>query len=330
LTGTDMSLLQATVARLADLSPAEHTYVVTGVSHVAAVTRQLGKVPVDNILAEPAPRDSCAAIGLAAAVIARRHGDVTIGVFSADHLIGDQDRFVEVLSQAAATAAEGYLTTVGIQPTQPEVGFGYLKIGAGAAGGSRLVVEFKEKPTREVAAAYVDSGEYLWNAGMFVFQAQTFLDQLALHRPALHAGVIRIAAAWGTPGEDAAFAEIWPTLEKISVDYAVLEPAAAAGHVATVPADFPWSDIGDFDSLGDSLAGDSAGNLTLGDSERTLLSDVKSSVVVASTRVVAVVGVEDMIVVETADAVLVCPRSRSQEIKQVVEALRARGLYTHI
>ena len=330
LTGTDLSLLQATAARLAELAPAERSYVVTGVAHVAAVSRQLAAIPAGNILVEPAPRDSCAAIGLAAAVIAGRDPEAVVGVFSADHLIGDQARFAEVVRRAAAAADEGYLATVGIRPTRPETGFGYLRTGGRSPGGCDLVAEFKEKPSREVAEAYLDSGEYLWNAGMFVFQARIFLDRLAEHRPELHAGVTRIAAARDTPDADAVLAEAWPELEKISVDYAVLEPAAAAGAVATVPADFPWSDIGDFNSLGESLAGDEDGNLVLGGRDRAVLVDVKSSVIATSGRVVAIVGVQDLVVAETADAVLVCPRSRAQEVKQIVETLRARGLDAHI
>jgi mannose-1-phosphate guanylyltransferase len=326
LTGTDRSLLQATVDRLAPLSSAERTYVVTGVAHAVAVSRQLPGVPESNILVEPSPRDSCAAIALAAAVITTRDADAIMGVFSADHLIGDPGRFVEVIQEAMVAAAAGYLTTVGITPTRPETGFGHLRIGSSVNATARLVAEFREKPSYEVAVEYTKSGEYLWNAGMFVFQTETFLEELARQKPDLHAGVRRIAAVWDTPERESVLTEVWPRLEKISIDYAVMEGAAAAGKVATVPGDFPWSDVGDFHALGESLPGDVSGNLVLGGDAIVLTRDVKDSVIVAeSDRVVAAIGIDNLVIVDTPDAVMVCPRARAQEVKQIVEALKARG-----
>jgi mannose-1-phosphate guanylyltransferase len=326
LTGTDRSLLQATVDRLGGLSTASDIYVVTGTAHAAAISRQLPEVPADNILIEPSPKDSCAAVSLACAVLARRDPGAIMAAFSADHLIGDEARFSEVIRQAAAAAADGYLTTVGIRPGHPEVRFGYLKLGDPLREGARSVAEFKEKPSLEVAASYLESGQYLWNAGIFVFGVQAFLGELERQRPALHAGIERIAAAWDGPDCERVLAEIWPGLEKISVDYGVLEGAAAAGKVATVPADIPWSDVGDFDSLGESLPTDSSGNLLIGPHAEIIARDVKDSVVISTTdKVVAVVGLDDVVVVDTADATLVCARSRAQEVKQIVEELRERG-----
>jgi mannose-1-phosphate guanylyltransferase len=326
LTGTDRSLLQATVDRLGGLSAASDVYVVTGTAHAAAISRQLPEVPASNILIEPSPKDSCAAVSLACAVLARRNPGAIMAAFSADHLIGDEARFSEVIRQAAAAAADGYLTTVGIRPGHAEVRFGYLKLGDPLGGGAMSVAEFKEKPSHEVAARYLESGQYLWNAGIFVFGVQAFLGELARQRPALRAGIDRIAAAWDGPDREGVLAEIWPGLEKISVDYGVLEGAAAAGKVATVPADIPWSDVGDFDSLGESLPTDSSGNLLIGPQAEVIARDVKDSVVISTTsKVVAVIGLDDVVVVDTADATLVCARSRAQEVKQVVEELRQRG-----
>ena len=249
-----------------------------------------------------------------------------MAAFSADHLIGDQARFVEIIEQAAAAARGGYLTTVGIRPGHAEVRFGYLKLGPVAAGQARMVAEFKEKPSLQLAASYVESGEYLWNAGIFVFGVDAFLAELARQRPQLNDGIARIADAWDSPARDATLAEIWPGLEKISVDYGVLEGAAAAGKVATVPADMPWSDVGDFDSLGESLPTDESGNLLIAGQAEIIARDVKDAVIVSTTdRVVAVVGLDDVVVVDTADATLVCARSRAQEVKQIVEELRERG-----
>jgi len=331
LTGTDRSLLQATADRIRPLSDADHIYVVTGNAHAAAIRDQLPELPAGNILVEPSPRDSCAAVSLACAVLARRDPDAIMAVFSADHLIGDEQRFVEVIRQAAATAADGYLTTVGIRPVQPEVRFGYLKVGEPLAGAARTVAEFREKPTSAVAASYLASGQYLWNAGIFVFAVRAFLDELARQLPHLSAGIARIADSWDGPSRDQVLAEVWPRLEKISVDYGVLEGAAAAGVVATVPADMPWSDVGDFDSLGESLPTDSSGNLVIASQAEVIVRDVKDAVIVSTTnRVIAVIGLDDVVVVDTADATLVCARPRAQEVKQVVEELTGRGQHARL
>jgi len=331
LTGTNRSLLQATVDRISPLSAAEQIYVVTGTAHAAAISRQLPAVPTANILVEPSPKDSCAAVSLACAVLARRDPGAVMAAFSADHLIGDQDRFVEIIEQAAAAAQDGFLTTVGIRPGHAEVRFGYLKLGPVASGQARTVAEFKEKPSRQLAASYLESGQYLWNAGMFIFAVETFLAELARQRPELSAGIARIADAWDSPEHDATLAEVWPGLEKISVDYGVLEGAAAVGKVATVPADMPWSDVGDFDSLGEALPANESGNLLLAARAEIIARDVKDAVIVSTTdRVLAVVGIDDVVVVDTADAILVCDRSRSQEVKQIVEELRARGHATRL
>jgi mannose-1-phosphate guanylyltransferase len=331
LTGTDRSLLQATIDRIGPLSAADHIYVVTGTAHAEAISAQLPEVPAANILVEPSPKDSCAAVSLACAVLARRDPDAVMAAFSADHLIGDPDRFAEIIRQAAAAAEDGYLTTVGIRPGHAEVRFGYLKLGGALRGEARKVAEFKEKPSHEVAASYLESGQYLWNAGIFVFGVQAFLAELARQRPVLHAGIQQIAAAWGSPGAAGVLAEVWPGLEKISVDYGVLEGAAAAGKVATVPADFPWTDVGDFDSLGESLPTDESGNLLIAPEAELIVRDVKDAVIVSTTdRVVAVVGLDDVIIVDTPDATLVCSRSRAQEVKQVVEELKQRGQHDRL
>src|SRR5256885_6067313 len=194
LTGSALTLLQATVGRLAPLAPPGQTYVVTGVAHAAAVARQLPELPAENVVVEPSPRDSCAAIGLAAAIIARREPQAVMGSFAADHLVGHPERFVEVVKQAAEGARQGYLMTVGITPTHAETGYGYLEFGESVDGGPvRRVTEFKEKPTYEVASSYVQSGQYLWNAGMFVWQVDVFLRELARQPPELPAGLTPIA-----------------------------------------------------------------------------------------------------------------------------------------
>lgn len=333
LTGTPLSLLQATAMRLAPLSTPDTTYVVTGVAHAAAVARQLPTVPEENLVVEPSPRDSCAAIGLAAAVIVRRDRDAVMGSFAADHVVKDEPAFVETIRAAMDGARRGLLMTVGITPTHAETGYGYLQCGeADQVGGARSVLEFKEKPSHEIAVAYLASGRYLWNASMFVWRADAFLAELERQQPELYAGLTTIAQAWGTERQDDVLGEIWPTLPKISVDHGVMEGAADVGLVATVPGDFGWTDVGDFDALGQILmaqdAGDSAGNVIVVEPEDSpvMLRDTTGSVVVAhSGRLVVTLGLHDLIVVDTPDAVLVCSRKRAQDIKSIVDDLKQRG-----
>ena len=331
LTGTDASLLQATVDRLDALAPVNRIFVVTGVAHAAAVSRQLTTIPEENVLVEPSPRDSCAAIALAAAVIARRDPEAVMGSFASDHLITDKDQFTEVIRKAMIGARQGLLMTLGVTPTRPETGYGYLQCGGPLGDGPVLAVEeFKEKPAYEVAEAYVKSGNYLWNAGMFVWRVDVFLAELSRQQPQLAAGVSRIAQAWDSPVREEVLGEVWPNLPRISVDYAVMEGAATVGRVGTVPGDFGWNDVGDFHTLGEVLAADLAGNVVVGQDAEVkpgvLLREAENLVVVpTSGRLVAALGVRDLVIVDTPDAVLVCPRDRAQEVKSLVDELKNNG-----
>ncbi|GIH08651.1 mannose-1-phosphate guanyltransferase [Rhizocola hellebori] len=326
LTGTAQTLLQATVSRLEHICPLSDIMVVTGVAHAAAVARQLPDLPERNIVVEPSPRDSCAAIGLAAALIARQDPQAIMGSFPGDHLVRDTSRLVEVLEQAAAGAKQGLLMTVGITPTHPETGYGYLECGEGLDWPVRRVDQFKEKPSHAVATQYLESGRYLWNAGMFVWRVDVFLAELQRQQPSLHDGLMRIVAAWDTD-RDTVMGEIWPTLTKISIDYAVMEGAAAAGLVATVPGDFGWTDVGDFHAVAEALPADEFGNVLVGDDKSdVVLHDVTGSIIVPqSGRLVAALGVSEIIVVDTPDAVLVCRRDRAQDVKHLVDELKNRG-----
>jgi mannose-1-phosphate guanylyltransferase len=327
LGGSESSLLQSTVDRLEPLTPAQDTLVVTGVAHAAGVARQLPAVPAGNILIEPSPRDSGPAIGLAAAVLHKRDPDAVMASFASDHVVRDQAAFVRTIHTAVELAETGILVTVGMTPTRPEIGYGYLHLGdALPIDGTYKVREFAEKPAYDVAKSYVDSGEYLWNASMFVWRVEVFLAELARELPDLHAGLLAIAAAWDGPEADAVLGRIWPQLKKISVDHGVMEAAAARGMVGTVPADFGWSDVGDYDSVAAVSASEPGQPVVLGSAEQVLAIDSADAVVVpGSGRLLAVLGMPETVVVDTPDAVLVCPRSRSQEVKAVVDALKAAG-----
>jgi mannose-1-phosphate guanylyltransferase len=325
LTGTGRTLLQQTVERLVPLVD-DRLLVVTGRAHRDAVLGQLPDLPAARVLAEPAPRDSMAAIGLAAALLERRHPGSVIASFAADHVITGQEAFAACLREAAAVAESGLLATIGIEPTEPATGFGYIRCGEPLHGHATAlhVEEFVEKPDLERARSYLADGRHRWNAGMFVVRATVLLDLLAENHPDLAAGLRAIAE------DPDRLAEIWPGLEKIAIDHAVAEPAARAGRVAVVPAAFGWDDVGDFASLdgvlaaGRNGAGDAAVRV-LGDQALVRAQDSDGLVVTGSGRPVALVGVEDVVVVDTPDAVLVTTRARAQEVKAVVEALRGSG-----
>ncbi len=326
LTGTGRTLLQGTVDRLAPLTGPGGVLVVTGTRHADAVREQLPALGAEHVLAEPSPRDSMAAIGLAAAVLERRHGpDTVLGSFAADHVITHDEVFAAAVHEAVAAARAGYVVTIGIAATEPSTAFGYVHageaLGVAGAPNARHVLGFTEKPDAQTAAAYLATGEYRWNAGMFVVQAGVLLDHLAAQLPPLAAGVRRIAAVWDTPERDEVLGREWPGLTKIAIDHAIAEPVAAVGGVAVVPGEFGWDDVGDFDSL----AGLLAAPRTLGDDGAVLRIDADDALVVTSGRAVSVVGIPEAVVVDTPDAVLVTTRAHAQAVKAAVDAWRADG-----
>ncbi|MGN6253300.1 MAG: mannose-1-phosphate guanylyltransferase [Marmoricola sp.] len=318
LTGSGRSLLQETVTRLEPLV-GDRVLVVTGARHAAQVRAQLPQLDVSQVLAEPSPRDSMPAIGLAAAVLERRDPGALLGSFAADHVIDDPAAFAACVREAVGVADTGRIVTLGITPTHPATGFGYIEVGEPVGGGAaRAVRSFVEKPDADRAARYVAAGTHLWNAGMFVSRAGVLLDELARTHPDLAAGVRGIAADPGT------LEAAWPGLTRIAIDHAVAEPAAARGVVATVPAPFGWDDVGDFASLQGLLGGRPGELRVLGDGE--VLGLDSSGMVVTGDRPVAVLGLRDVVVVDTPDGLLVTDLAHAQEVKRVVEELRSRGL----
>jgi mannose-1-phosphate guanylyltransferase len=319
LTGGGRTLLQDTRDRLAPLAE-DRFVVVTGRPHREAVLGQLPEVAPDLVLAEPAPRDSMAAIGLAAALLERRDPEAVMGSFAADHVIPDQALFGEAVRTAVEVARDDWLVTLGIEPTFPSSAFGYVHLGEPVEGhpAARQVQEFVEKPSVAVATEYIATGRYRWNAGMFVVRPTVLLDLLERWHPAFAADLRAIAA------EPERLDELWPALPKIALDHAIAEPAADAGRVASVPSTFHWEDVGDFDALATLLAG--AGSVTvLGDDDLVRPVDASGLVVPSAGRVIAVVGLDDVVVVDTPDALLVTTRARAQDVKKVVEGLKESG-----
>ena len=320
LTGSGRSLLQETVDRLTPLVE-DRFLVVTGTPHRAAVIAQLSALDSTAVLAEPSPRDSMAAIGLGAALLERRDPDAVMGSFAADHVVTDPDAFGEVVRIAAEVARDNWLVTLGIEPTHPSTAFGYIRMGEPLAEhpGAHAVPGFVEKPSVDVAEQYLAAGTYRWNAGMFVVRPAVLLDLRAQWHPDFADQLRQLAA------DPSLLEDVWPTLPKIALDHAVAEPAAEAGRVAVVPAAMGWDDIGDFDSLSHLLEAD-LGHLTvLGEGSCVRGVDSSGLVVAGTGRVISVVGLDDIVVVDTPDALLVTSRERAQDVKQVVSRLRADG-----
>jgi mannose-1-phosphate guanylyltransferase len=331
LTGSGQTLLRDTWDRLKPLAGEQRIMVVTGRAHRAAVERQLPSLADPNVVLESEPRDSTAAIGLAAAILERREPGVIIGSFAADHVIRNQPLFTATVREAVAAADAGYITTIGIQPTEPAVGFGYIHTGDAiaieGAPSAMAVTEFVEKPDLETAERYLESGSYLWNAGMFIARADRLLEEIGRSKPRLLDGLLSLAEVWDDPAQRGpAVDRIWPGLEKIAIDYAVAEPAAAAGRLAVVPGYFDWDDVGDFASLAKlNSAGRKSDLAILGENAR-VLSDSSSGIVVSqSGRVISLIGVKDIVVVDTPDALLVTTSEHAQRVKSVVDALKLNG-----
>jgi mannose-1-phosphate guanylyltransferase len=331
LTGSGQTLLKDTWDRLAPLSGEQRIMVVTGRAHRAAVEAQLPELADENIVLESEPRDSTAAIGLAAAILERREPGVVIGSFAADHVISGKKLFREAVASAVAVAQEGYIATIGITPTEPAVGFGYIECGeplevAGAEHVS-AVSSFVEKPDLPTARAYVEGGRHLWNAGIFIARADRLLEEIARSKPDLHAGLMELAAAWDdASARGAAVDRVWPTLEKIAIDYSVAEPAAAGGRLAVIRGHFQWDDVGDFASLAKLNTAGRSGELAILGEHARVLADAASGIVVSrSDRVISLIGVRDIVVVDTPDALLVTTSEHAQRVKAVVDALRLGG-----
>ncbi len=317
------SLIHDTLLRIAPLAPPEHAWVICGRDHALQVQAELPSLLATRLLLEPAARNTAPAIGLAA-IHARHHDrDATLAVLPSDHAIADPIAFRAAIARAADAAQDGTLVTIGIKPTRPETGFGYLQ--RGAARGRELfdVAAFVEKPDAATAARYLRDGRYSWNAGIFVFRADAILAAIERNLPALHQGLQDIAAQLGSDGDAAVLADTFPRLPSISIDYGVMEPEGRAGRIALVPGDFGWSDLGSFAALPEVRTADARGNLLEGDA---LAVDCDNSILLAQkTRLLAAVGIKDLIVVDAGDTILVLPKERAQDVRAIVEALKSAG-----
>jgi len=331
LTGSGSSLLRATWDRLAPISGPDRVMVVTGRAHRAAVEAQIPELSDANIVLESEPKDSTAAIGLAAAILRRREPDVIVGSFAADHVIADVRAFRRAVEQAVAAADAGWIATIGITPTEPAIGFGYIECGDAldipGAADALMVKHFVEKPDLATAKKYLADEKHLWNASMFFARADVLLARIGESDPELLAGLEELAEAWDDPAQRGPVVDrVWPRMRKIAIDYTVAEPAAAAGRLAVIPGAFDWDDVGDFASIAKLHSGGRKTDLAILGENARVLADASSGIVVSQTgRIISLIGVRDIVVVDTPDALLVTTSQNAQRVKSVVDALKLSG-----
>jgi mannose-1-phosphate guanylyltransferase len=327
------TMIQQTVARLLPLAPAKKFWIVTNGDLLPAIAKQLPKLPKTQLLAEPVGRNTAPAIGLAAFLLSRKDPDAIIGMFPSDHVIGDEKRYRETLERGIEVAAAGSnVVVLGIRPNRAETGYGYIETGGLFQGDALQVRRFTEKPNAERAAEFVAAGSYFWNSGMFFWSAQTLVEALREHLPKTASLLEKIAATYGTRKFAATFKRLYPECENISVDYAVLEPRSAkgeeAGNIYCLPADFGWNDLGSWTALHEHHTAKSTppeGNLVVGSG--VFLLNARGNYIHAAGKFIAAVGVTDLVVVETPDALLITTRQQAQDVGKVVKYLDEKKLH---
>jgi len=327
------TMIQQTVSRLLALSPAKRFWIITNEDLRSAIVRQLPKLPKPQILAEPVGRNTAPAIGLAAFLLLREDPAAVIGLFPSDHVIADEKRYRETLERGIEIAAAGAnIVVLGIRPNRAETGYGYIETGGLFHGDALRVRRFTEKPNAERAAEFVAAGSYFWNSGMFLWSAQTLVEALREHLPKTASLLEEIAETYGTRKFASTFKRVYPECENISVDYAVLEPRSAkgeeAGNIYCLPADFGWNDLGSWTALHEHHTAKSTppeGNLV--ESSDVFLLNARGNYIHAPGKFVAAIGVTDLVVVETPDALLITTRQHAQDVGKVVKYLDEKKLH---
>jgi mannose-1-phosphate guanylyltransferase len=324
-------ILAQTIDRLGADMPRDHVLIITNGDQLDAVRAACPDIPAANVIAEPVGRDTAAAVGLAAILVAQRDPQAAFAVLPADHVIHDRAAYSRTLEAAfSAAEAEDVLVTLGITPTHPATGYGYIQRGEQVGSAAELAVHavaaFREKPDADTARGYLEAGDYLWNAGMFFWRVPVITDALARLAPGIWRGLQPIAEGLRTGGDrDALLARHYPDIPKISIDYAVMEKAAA---VRVIEAPFDWDDVGEWPALARHHPADAAGNVCVGQAR---IMDGRGNIILSDPdHLVALIGVDDLVVVHTADATLVCPRDRAQDIKALVTAIAADPQTRHL
>jgi mannose-1-phosphate guanylyltransferase len=320
---SDRSLFQTSVQRLEGVFPPERILVVTVADQAPELQAQAPEIPEENFLLEPLPRGTAPVIGLAAVALQQRDPEAVMAVLTADHYIGDEDRFRRLLRAAYAVAQEGHLVTLGIDPTFPATGYGYIQQGELIGNYLDLdvyrVARFKEKPGEQQAKNMLESGDHAWNSGMFVWRVDRILDEFSRQMPELHRTLQEIADHWDAPDRHQILEGLWPGIEKETIDYGIME---SAQQVAVIPAQgLGWSDVGSWDSLFDVLPSDESGNIVMGGEHLGL--DTRDTLVYVDQegRLIVTIGVQDLVVVDTQDVLLVCRKDQAQQVRQIVDRL---------
>ncbi len=313
-------MLQETVDRILPIIPAEHIFIATNASYTTIVRKQLPSIPRRNIIGEIDGRGTAPSIGLGGLFMQKHDPDAVMISLHADHFIEKADAFRRVLLAAAQVAREGYLVTLGIKPNRPETGYGYIQRGelVETLGAQQVyrVARFLEKPDALTAERFVRSGEYAWNSGIFAWQLSTLWEEYKTHQPILFDQLQQIGKALGTRSEKATTARVWKTIKNETIDVGIMEKSK---RVVTLPIDVGWSDVGSWATLLDLLPRDANKNVIAGEH---IGIDTKSSLIYSPDRLIATVGIEGLIVVDTGDAILVCPKDRAQDVKSIVEVLK--------
>jgi mannose-1-phosphate guanylyltransferase len=329
----ERTMIQKTLDRLLPLARPEDVWVITNSLLEETITQQLPEVPRQNILSEPAARNTAPACALAAFLLEPKSPDTDIGIFPSDHVINNDKRFAEVIRAGIELAASGEkIVALGVPATRPETGYGYIEQGEVVSQGSvpvRRVKRFTEKPNLARAEEFLKAGNYAWNGGIFLWTAQTLVNAIREHCPEMAPLLEKIAAAHGTPEFERVFAEVYPQCQNISIDYAVLEPRSAKGELKSeiycLPADFAWNDIGCWGSLHEHLTSGTMQNKIDATDPVHCTIDAERNYVYAPGKVVALVGVNDLVVVDTGDCLLITARDRSQDVGKVVSELKKCG-----
>ena len=327
------TMIQQTVARLLPLARAKRFWVITNEDLQREIFRQLPKLDRQQVVAEPVGRNTAPAIGLAAFLLLRENPDAVLGLFPSDHVIGDEAQFRQVLQKGVGIAAAGEnIVVLGVRPTRPETGYGYIEVGGASGNGASRVRRFTEKPDSRRATEFVQAGNYFWNSGMFLWSARTLANALVEHLPRTASLLDQIADAFGTKKFASTFRRLYPKCENISIDYAVLEPRSSKGeqssNIFCIPADFGWNDLGSWTALHEHHTAkrkSQDGNLISSDGIFTL--NAAGNYIHAPGKFVAVVGVNDLVVVETDDALLVTTRERAQDVGKIVKHLDDKKLH---
>lgn len=317
LSGKDLMINEA-VDRLKNITD-EEIFIVTNEKQYEKILKAVSSrqnIKKITVIKEPASRNTAACIGLAAINIIRKYGDGIMCITPADHCIKNEQEFEKTLKTALKEAEKNSIVTIGIQPEIPATGFGYIKFDKKDEEKSKRVLEFKEKPDKETAQQYIKSGEYLWNSGMFITKATLIMAEIEKYLPKTHKGLTEIYKALGTEQEERIISEKYKKMQDISIDYGILEKSE---KVRVVPGSFGWNDVGSWDMMSALHEPDAKGNILIGD---VINIDTENTTVYADSKLVTVIGIENIIVAETPDAVLICSKEKAQEVKKAVEILK--------